>query len=297
MTTLARPLAGLLQSLALPAGLLLVGGVLIGLQLFPAAFTFGAVHLPGPETVALAPAEFTYRAEGHFLRDGQPVDAPLVTTTLDAPLVIMKYQVSAADYARCAAQGACTPAEPRHRGAGEIPATGINFDDATTYAAWLSRRTGQNWMLPTDRQWAFAAGSRFADDALDLPEDDTNPAIRWLVDYEREAARARRADPIPRPQGSFGSNENGVADIGGNVWEWTQTCHRRVHVDAAGAVLSELPACSIRVANGQHRTSMTFFIRDAKNGGCSVGVPPDNLGFRLVRQPAWYEPLLGWFRR
>jgi len=219
------------------------------------------------------------------------------TTTLDAPLVIMKYQVSAADYARCAALGACTPAEPRLQGEGDIPATGVNFDDATAYAAWLSRRTGQNWMLPTDRQWAFAAGSRFADDALDLAEDDTNPAIRWLADYEREAARARRADPIPRPQGSFGSNENGLADIGGNVWEWTQTCHRRVHVDAAGAVLSELPACSIRVANGQHRTSMTFFIRDAKNGGCSVGVPPDNLGFRLVRQPAWYEPLLGWFRR
>ena len=28
---------------------------------------------------------------------------------------------------------------------------------------------------------------------------------------------------------------------------------------------------------------MTDFIRDARAGGCSVGTPPSNLGFRLVR--------------
>ncbi|TGV96539.1 formylglycine-generating enzyme family protein, partial [Mesorhizobium sp. M2E.F.Ca.ET.154.01.1.1] len=26
------------------------------------------------------------------------------------------------------------------------------------------------------------------------------------------------------------------------------------------------------------------FIRDGKSGGCAVGTPPDNLGFRLVRE-------------
>jgi hypothetical protein len=27
---------------------------------------------------------------------------------------------------------------------------------------------------------------------------------------------------------------------------------------------------------------MSNFIRDGKSGGCAVGTPPDNLGFRLV---------------
>jgi hypothetical protein len=31
---------------------------------------------------------------------------------------------------------------------------------------------------------------------------------------------------------------------------------------------------------------MTDFIRDPKSGGCSAGVPPTNLGFRLVVEPA-----------
>lgn len=296
MTALAHPIDKLRNSVALPAILLILGTALIGAQLDLPGLQL-AQRSNGPETVTLAPVDFSYRAEGHFLRDGNPVDAPMVQARLDAPLVIMKYQVSAADYAACVADGACVPAEPRQPGQGNVPATGVNYDDATAYAAWLSQQTGQHWVLPSDAQWAFAAGSGFADDALDLAEDDTNPAIRWLASYEQEIERARRADPVPRPLGSFGGNENGLYDMGGNVWEWTQTCHRRVHVDAAGAILSETPACSIRVADGQHRTPITFFVRDAKNGGCSVGVPPDNLGFRLVREPGWPEKLLALFGR
>lgn len=292
MSTFTTPLNDILGSLALPAGLLAAGTVLIALQLGLPQIDLDQAVIAAPETVTLAPADFTYRAEGHFLRDGVPVDAPMIETRLDAPLVIMKYQVSAADYATCVAHGACAPAEPRYLGQGNVPVTGVNYDDATDYAAWLSLRTGQSWTLPTDRQWAFAAGSAFADDALELAEDNANPAIRWLANYEKEAARESDAGRIPLPLGSFGSNENGIADMGSNVWEWTQTCHRRVHLDAAGGVLSETPACTIKVLDGQHRTPMTFFIRDAKSGGCSVGIPPDNLGFRLVRQPAWHERLL-----
>jgi hypothetical protein len=49
-----------------------------------------------------------------------------------------------------------------------------------------------------------------------------------------------------------------------------------------GKVISESPNCGVRVVEGQHRAYVTDFIRDAKAGGCAVGVPPDNLGFRLV---------------
>jgi hypothetical protein len=35
---------------------------------------------------------------------------------------------------------------------------------------------------------------------------------------------------------------------------------------------------------------MTGFLRDARGGGCSVGTPPDNLGFRLVREDrSWFQ--------
>ena len=42
--------------------------------------------------------------------------------------------------------------------------------------------------------------------------------------------------------------------------------------------------CGVRVAEGVHRAYVTDFIRDARAGGCAQGVPPANLGFRLVRE-------------
>ena len=284
-----------MRDLLVPAGLLLLalGGLAVQLAPLPAPM---GLHDPiAPATVTLPPGTLTYRAPGTFLRDGREVDAPMVAVAFDQPLTIMQYQVSAADYAACTAANACAPAEPRNAGIGNIPATGVNYNDATAYAAWLSAETGQVWTLPTDAEWAYAAGERLVDDALGLGENDANPALRWIADYRKEAARKRAADPMPRQLGYHGANENGLMDLAGNVWEWTDTCHGKVHIDAAGTILSEAPACTIRVLQGQHRTPMSTFIRDARSGGCSVGTPPDNLGFRLVRRPAWHEQLLARF--
>jgi len=278
--------------IALPATLLALALGAIALQTLPLPPMPWAGTSIAPQTVTLPPGQVTYRVEGHFFIDGNPVDAPLADTAIPAPLTMMKYQVTAADYALCVADGACEAAEPRNPGKGNIPVTGVHFGDATAYAAWLSDKTGQAWALPTDAEWAYAAGSRFTDDALNI-DDTGNPALRWLADYRKEAERQAAADPTPKPVGTYGENEYGLADMGSKVWEWTDTCHRRVHVDVAGKILSEQPACTIRVLEGKHRASMSYFIRDAKSGGCSVGLPPDNLGFRLVRRPAWYENFWG----
>jgi hypothetical protein len=56
-------------------------------------------------------------------------------------------------------------------------------------------------------------------------------------------------------------------------------------LDDTGKVLSKIPNCGVRIVEGQHRAYMTDFIRVANAAGCAVGVPPDNLGFRLVVEP------------
>jgi formylglycine-generating enzyme required for sulfatase activity len=102
--------------------------------------------------------------------------------------------------------------------------------------------------------------------------------------FARESDRGPE-DPQTHAFGSFGANENGLLDLGGNVWEWTSRCFVRTALDNAGSVLSKNPNCGVRVAEGQHRAYVTDFIRDARAGGCAVGLPPRNLGFRLVREP------------
>ena len=280
------------------ANLLLPGLILVGLLGVMGAQT-GVLKLPslapgvpGPEVVTIAARAYTYRATGDFLRDGAPIDGPLVTVAHPAPLEIMKHQVSESDYASCVADGACRKADPRRRGKGNLPVTGVNFSDATDYAAWLSGRTGATWRLPTVEEWTFAAGSKAGDHALGFETDGNDPAERWLAFYEKEAALGDNALATPESLGSGGLNEYGVADLSGVVWEWTSTCSSRTTLDSSGEARAVLESCGVRYLEGKHRTPMTYFVRDALGGGCSVGAPPDNLGFRLVREPTWVERLL-----
>jgi formylglycine-generating enzyme required for sulfatase activity len=221
-----------------------------------------------------------YRVAGDFTRDGKQAAAPLRQISFEKPLAIMKHQVSSAEYQACVDDGFCRALDRSVTVAADRPAVQVNWHDANTYASWLSQKTGERYRLPTDEEWAFAAGSKFADDAL--PVDNDDPSKRWIARYERESGRNRGGDP--RAFGSFGVNENGLADLAGNVWEWTSTCFTRHRLDDAGETVSSKANCGVRVVEGQHRAYVTDFIRDARAGGCAVGVPPDNLGFRLVRE-------------
>ncbi|QKC99044.1 formylglycine-generating enzyme family protein [Mesorhizobium sp. NZP2298] len=241
------------------------------------------------DMVHLAPGSFNHPQLGEFLKDDHSAPAPVLQETIDAPLEIMRFQVTASDYDRCVLDRACKPADSRL--AGNVPATGVSFIDAQAYANWLSEKTGEAWRLPTDAEWAYAAGERFRAD-IDIEGGDgdpADPARRWLRQYRNEAALGRKPDPEPRPLGAFGANSKGVADIAGNVWEWTATCYAHATMSGDGVrIASSITNCGVHVVEGFHRTYMSNFIRDGKSGGCAVGTPPDNLGFRLVHDPAGF---------
>jgi formylglycine-generating enzyme required for sulfatase activity len=239
--------------------------------------------------VELQSGTVSYRVAGDFTRAARQAEAPVESVRFTRPLTIMKRQVSAADYQHCVDEAGCRALSLGVKPSADRPAVQISWHDADAYAAWLSRRTGEHYRLPTDEEWAYAAGSRYQDDGL--PVDDSDPSKRWLARYERESERGP-ADAETRAFGGFGVNENGLLDIGGNVWEWTSTCFVRSVLNDAGKIISIGPNCGVRVAEGQHRAYVTDFIRDARAGGCAAGVPPSNLGFRLVRErKSWISGL------
>ena len=271
------------------ADLLLPAALLVGFGVFALAqlgvIAFAPSHAaPGPETVVVEARAYDYRLPGDFQMDSAPVNGILRHAEL-GPVEVMRHQVTLADYRRCVAVGACESPEPAVRPLhDDVPVTGVSYDDATAYAAWLSDRTGDRWRLPTVAEWIFLAGDRAVDHAIEQQTDAANPAARWLAAYEQEASRAVPANATPQPLGSFGANELGVMDIGGNVWEWTATCANRTTLAPDGTIDHVVESCGIHYVEGRHLTPMTVFVRDSRSGGCSVGAPPDNLGFRLVRE-------------
>jgi len=238
--------------------------------------------VPVAETVTVAEQVLDFPLPGEFLAGGRPAPGP-ATRERVAAFRITKHQVSLADYQRCVAAGACTAADARPT-QDDVPVTGVNWMDAQAYAGWYSDVTGEKWRLPTALEAAVAAGERFGGESFSVAADDpNNPAVRWIRRYREEAAAKRPADPVPKPRGHYGANTLGVEDFGGNVWEWTSTCYSRVTLDAHGGIESVVENCGVHVLEGRHRAYMSNFVRDGKSGGCAVGTPPENLGFRLVR--------------
>ena len=247
----------------------------------PIALTIAPVAHPVDSAITeIAAKPFQYRLAGDFSRDGKPAAAPLRNARPAASIKIMNHQVTAGEYARCADDGGC-PKIPHASAMADRPMVGVSWRDATAYAEWITGKTGVVHRLPTDEEWVFAAGEKVRDEALPLV-DPADPAQAWIARYETEASRARPDTFEPQPVGSFGRNDNDLLDVGGNVWEWTNSCFLRITLEPTGAARVTNTNCGVRVVQGAHRTYMTDFIRDPRTGGCAAGVPPANLGFRLV---------------
>jgi dipeptidyl aminopeptidase/acylaminoacyl peptidase len=110
-------------------------------------------------------------------------------------------------------------------GAGNFPASGVTYDQAKSYCAWLSRATGETYRLPDQDEAKILYAPRSEENTLDYWAGyKVNPD-----DAERlQAAIARiPADALIKPVGSFvgvaGDGEAAVFDLGGNVAEWTET--------------------------------------------------------------------------
>ena len=234
---------------------------------------------PAPETVSIPTGKIAYRPVGSFSRNERQVTPPRHPETVIG-FEIMKYEVTTSDYSACVQDGACN-AVPIVNASGAMPQIHVSWRDATAYAAWLSHRSGVHWRLPTHTEWQRAAAERFGDDGVET--DGTDPAERWLAEYDLGIRLRGASDTALRPTGGFGTNSMGVADMSGNVWEWTDSCMANGTVDDRGQTRLTEDYCAVRIAAGRHQAVIIDFVRDPNVGGCAVGLPPDHLGFRLVR--------------
>ncbi|AEC21820.1 putative nitrate reductase [Pusillimonas sp. T7-7] len=242
----------------------------------------------------IKPGELSYYPPGEYLKGGYPVNPPLTQLVFNTNLHIMQRQVSQAEFAACVQAKACKQLDKDQRGAvaPNLPVVGVSWRDATDYAAWLSRETGHHYRLPSFAEWVHAAGPGYKEDIVLEAFDPADPAQRWLAEYKLETQRSTAVDAQLRPFGGFGQNEAGMQDMVGNVWDWTDTCHSRYNLDISDVSSNSKGGqnCGLRVVAGPHRSVITDFIRDPKGGACSVGIPPSNLGFRLVRDETSLRP-------
>ena len=190
-------------------------------------------------------------------------------------LFVQRHEVTVAEWNTCVEKGGCSlllRVRP-DQDATTTPATGLSFLDVQEYIAWINDATGHVFRLPTASEWKAMAVSV-------LPEAPdplfTDPSLTWASAYLIEGTAPRAL----KPQGSFSTSPEGIADLDGSVWEWTQECY------AAGGDSDRCPAYLV---GGEHVAAMSYLIRDPARGGCAVGSPPAHLGVRLVTNEALHN--------
>ena len=101
------------------------------------------------------------------------------------------------------------------------PVTCISWNDATAYAAWLTQQTGQQYRLPTEGEWEYAARA-----GTETKYWWGNEASHDYANYGAEdccsgVAAGQDQWVYTSPIGSFAPNAFGLYDTSGNLWEWT----------------------------------------------------------------------------
>ena len=190
--------------------------------------------------------------------------------SMAAPFAMGVYEVTVAEWMACVREAACRPINSwaKENPNPLIPATGISFEDAQAYVAWLTVRSGLEYRLPTEDEWEYAAragaGSAFP------WGDDISPSS---ANYDQTANyRGSQTAPYrgyPEAVNAYPPNGFGLYQISGNTWEWSAGC-----ADAR---------CTSRVIRGGSFQSAPGELRVANRFAVGSGKRRDDVGLRVVR--------------
>ena len=169
------------------------------------------------------------------------------------------------------------------------PVTCIDFNDATAYAAWLSKKTGRNYRLLSEAESEYA--NRAGTTTAHWWGDDHNAACEFANGLDQAAQAAipsstastcRDGFAFTSPAGKFKPNAFGLFDTAGNVSSWTADCwsedYARAPTDGSANAAGD---CGTRMLRGGSWASGD--LRAASRRGYPIGYAVARHGFRVAR--------------
>ena len=210
--------------------------------------------------------------------DGGSTEQPVRDVAVERPFAIGKYEVTVAQWKACAAAGACRDIGAPEPGDDKRPMQNVSWPDATAFANWLGKTTGESYRLPSEAEWEYAArggkSTRFWwGDSL---EETRVNCSECGDDWDRKR---------PSDIGAFEANPFGLHDMNGGVSEWTADCwiadYRGAPKDVSAR--SSSPNCPQRVLRGGSWRSSPDNVTSSSRFYYDAQVRYYTNGFRVVR--------------
>ncbi len=226
-----------------------------------------------PKMVVLPAGQFMMGSpEGERGRDDD--ERPQRQVTILKPFAVGKYEVTVGQYAEFVRETKhkippnCNSSPIFNR-----PVVCVNWDDASTYAYWLSTKTGQNYRLLSESQWEYAAraGTRTA--------YYFGSTISWR--QARHISLLRGLGAV----GSYPANTFGLHDMHGNAIEWVEDCWHGDYIDAPTDGSAWTDECNpagrmLRSGSGNDEPRS---LRSAFRYTLDASSRSFNIGFRVAR--------------
>jgi formylglycine-generating enzyme required for sulfatase activity len=152
------------------------------------------VEIPAGEFLMGSPAEV-----------GMDHEHPQHRVAIIRPFYLGKYEVTQALWVKVMGS------RPSYFKGGDRPVESVSWNDVQKFIAELSAMTGQEFRLPTEAEWEYAARAGSDTRYYFGDDEDKLDKYAWYSDNSEN-----RTHPV----GQKMSNQFGLYDMLGNVWEW-----------------------------------------------------------------------------
>ena len=240
---------------------------------------------------------------------GRDTDEEPQKTVVLEPFAVGVYEVRRKDWDECVkAKGCPEKRSAQQANLPDLPVSGVSWTEAKHYLAWLTEKTDRPYRLLSETEWEYAAraGSLAPRpwgyeerDACQFANvgDETGAPLASMGSDTRGRPQDMSIElsgqhtcsdeqPLLAEVGTFMSNNFGLYDMIGNVWEWVEDCHfpNLEETPRDGSARFE-QKCRVHVVRGGSYLSGPASARSANRfqGGRAADVQQADIGFRVAR--------------
>ncbi len=164
---------------------------------------------------------------------------------------------------------------------GDYPVESVDYASALEFCERLSDLTGRTFTLPTEAQWEYAArgGHKAPSPASAYPGADILGDVAWC---------AATSEGSIHPVGQKVSNQLGIFDMAGNVWEWCLDWYGAGYYSDPGLSLADPQGPregTERVIRGGGWNASPVSCRVTDRDYAAPTTQRDYIGFRVVMKP------------